>query len=105
MISPHSRKDGFSLAAALATVFFFVVILSAPARAWPAGPQAGQPEFQGKIGLSEFLIIHWPKGIKEKGGLCRQYGHAIDLMPTIPGRWASSPRPWSTASSRSPSKA
>jgi arylsulfatase A-like enzyme len=37
--------------------------------------------FQG--GISEPLIIHWPKGIKEKGGLRRQYGHAIDLMPTI----------------------
>ena len=28
------------------------------------------------------LIVFYPKGIKEKGGLRNQYGHVIDLLPT-----------------------
>lgn len=28
------------------------------------------------------LIVFYPKGIKEKGGLRTQYGHVIDLLPT-----------------------
>lgn len=28
------------------------------------------------------LIIFWPKGIKEKGGIRTQYGHVIDIFPT-----------------------
>jgi arylsulfatase A-like enzyme len=28
------------------------------------------------------LIIYYPKGIKEKGGIRTQYGHVIDLLPT-----------------------
>lgn len=28
------------------------------------------------------LIIHWPKGIKEKGGIRNQYSHIIDITPT-----------------------
>ncbi|MGA3082274.1 MAG: arylsulfatase [Terracidiphilus sp.] len=28
------------------------------------------------------LIVYWPKGIKEKGGIRPQYGHVIDLLPT-----------------------
>lgn len=28
------------------------------------------------------LIIYYPKGIKEKGGIRNQYGHVIDLLPT-----------------------
>jgi len=28
------------------------------------------------------LIVYWPKGIKEKGGVRTQYGHVIDLLPT-----------------------
>jgi arylsulfatase A-like enzyme len=28
------------------------------------------------------LIIFWPKGIKDKGGLRYQYGHVIDILPT-----------------------
>jgi arylsulfatase len=28
------------------------------------------------------LIVHYPKGIKEKGGIRNQYGHVIDLFPT-----------------------
>ncbi|MDR1524484.1 MAG: sulfatase-like hydrolase/transferase, partial [Tannerella sp.] len=28
------------------------------------------------------LIVHYPKGIREKGGIRNQYGHVIDLFPT-----------------------
>ena len=28
------------------------------------------------------LIVHYPKGIKEKGGLRTQYSHVIDILPT-----------------------
>jgi arylsulfatase A-like enzyme len=28
------------------------------------------------------LIIHYPNGIKEKGGIRTQYGHVIDILPT-----------------------
>jgi arylsulfatase len=28
------------------------------------------------------LIVHYPKGIREKGGIRSQYGHVIDLFPT-----------------------
>ncbi|MDR2040725.1 MAG: arylsulfatase [Tannerella sp.] len=28
------------------------------------------------------LIIHYPEGIREKGGIRNQYGHVIDLFPT-----------------------
>ncbi|MDR1675358.1 MAG: sulfatase-like hydrolase/transferase, partial [Tannerella sp.] len=28
------------------------------------------------------LIVHYPKGIREKGGIRTQYGHVIDLFPT-----------------------
>src|SRR5690606_17685868 len=28
------------------------------------------------------LIVHYPAGIKEKGGVRAQYGHVIDLLPT-----------------------
>jgi arylsulfatase len=28
------------------------------------------------------LIVYYPKGIKEKGGIRTQYGHIIDLLPT-----------------------
>ena len=28
------------------------------------------------------LIVFWPKGIKEKGGIRTQYSHVIDLLPT-----------------------
>ncbi|HEX8528888.1 MAG TPA: sulfatase/phosphatase domain-containing protein, partial [Cytophagales bacterium] len=29
------------------------------------------------------LIVYYPKGIREKGGIRNQYGHLIDLYPTI----------------------
>lgn len=28
------------------------------------------------------LIVHYPKGIKEKGGIRNQYSHVIDILPT-----------------------
>jgi arylsulfatase len=28
------------------------------------------------------LIVHYPKGITEKGGIRNQYGHVIDILPT-----------------------
>jgi arylsulfatase len=28
------------------------------------------------------LIVYWPKGIKDRGGIRTQYGHVIDLLPT-----------------------
>ncbi len=28
------------------------------------------------------LIVYWPKGIKDKGGIRNQYGHVIDILPT-----------------------
>jgi arylsulfatase len=28
------------------------------------------------------LIIYWPKGIKDKGGIRPQYSHVIDILPT-----------------------
>jgi arylsulfatase len=28
------------------------------------------------------LIVYWPKGIKDKGGIRNQYGHVIDFLPT-----------------------
>jgi arylsulfatase len=29
------------------------------------------------------VVIHWPKGIKEKGGLRTRFSHVIDIAPTI----------------------
>lgn len=28
------------------------------------------------------LIVHWPNGIKEKGGIRTQYSHVVDVLPT-----------------------
>jgi arylsulfatase A-like enzyme len=28
------------------------------------------------------MIVFWPKGIKERGGIRAQYGHVIDILPT-----------------------
>jgi len=33
-------------------------------------------------GIASPLIVHWPKGIEEKGTFRKQAGHVIDLMPT-----------------------
>ena len=34
-------------------------------------------------GTRNGMIIHWPQGIKDKGGLRSQFGHVIDIAPTI----------------------
>ncbi|HEY4787200.1 MAG TPA: sulfatase-like hydrolase/transferase, partial [Bacteroidales bacterium] len=47
-----------------------------PFRLWKADPNA-------EGGTHQPLIIFYPKVIKEKGGIRTQYGHVIDLAPTI----------------------
>jgi len=34
-------------------------------------------------GVRAPLIVHWPKRLKDRGGVRRQFQHAIDLAPTI----------------------
>jgi arylsulfatase len=34
-------------------------------------------------GVSDPFLVHWPKGIKEKGAICHQFAHAIDMVPTV----------------------
>ena len=34
-------------------------------------------------GTRNGMVIHWPEGIKEKGGLRSQFGHVIDIAPTV----------------------
>ncbi len=34
-------------------------------------------------GVSDPLIVHWPKGIKAQGEIRTQYTHAIDIVPTV----------------------
>ena len=34
-------------------------------------------------GTRNGMVIHWPKGIKDKGGLRSQFSHVIDIAPTI----------------------
>jgi arylsulfatase A-like enzyme len=34
-------------------------------------------------GTRNGMVIHWPKGIKEKDGLRTQFGHVIDIAPTV----------------------
>ena len=34
-------------------------------------------------GTRNGMVIHWPKGIREKGGLRSQFSHVIDIAPTI----------------------
>ena len=41
----------------------------------------GHASFNG--GICDPFIIHWPKGIKDKGKLLDQYHHCIDVVPTI----------------------
>jgi arylsulfatase len=40
-----------------------------------------QSEHRG--GQHDALVVHWPKGIKEKGGIRTQYHHITDIAPTI----------------------
>jgi len=34
-------------------------------------------------GVSDPFIVTWPKGIKARGEIRHQYGHAIDMVPTV----------------------
>ncbi|MDX2465728.1 MAG: sulfatase-like hydrolase/transferase, partial [Acidimicrobiia bacterium] len=34
-------------------------------------------------GNTDPFIVHWPKGIEDRGGIRRQYHHAIDVVPTM----------------------
>ncbi len=34
-------------------------------------------------GVSDPFIVHWPAGLEAKGELRTQYGHAIDMVPTV----------------------
>jgi len=34
-------------------------------------------------GVSDPFLVHWPKGIKAKGEIRKQFAHAIDMMPTV----------------------
>ena len=34
-------------------------------------------------GTRNGMVIHWPKGIKAKGGLRTQFSHVIDVAPTV----------------------
>ncbi|MEO8507387.1 MAG: arylsulfatase, partial [Betaproteobacteria bacterium] len=34
-------------------------------------------------GVNQNMVIHWPKGIKDKGALREQFMHVIDIVPTI----------------------
>ena len=34
-------------------------------------------------GITDPMIVHWPKTIKDKGGLRSQYHHMIDITPTV----------------------
>jgi arylsulfatase A-like enzyme len=34
-------------------------------------------------GTKDPIIVHWPKGIKDKGKIRTQFHHAIDIVPTI----------------------
>ncbi|HEY3402545.1 MAG TPA: sulfatase/phosphatase domain-containing protein, partial [Ohtaekwangia sp.] len=47
-----------------------------PFRQWKA-------DANSEGGTHQPLIIHYPNGITEKGGIRNQYGHVIDITPTI----------------------
>jgi arylsulfatase A-like enzyme len=34
-------------------------------------------------GVRDPLIVHWPKEIKDRGGIRTQFHHIIDIVPTI----------------------
>ncbi len=34
-------------------------------------------------GICQSMVVNWPKGIKEKGGLRTQWHHIIDIAPTV----------------------
>ncbi len=34
-------------------------------------------------GVSDPFIVHWPRGLRARGEIRKQYGHAIDMVPTV----------------------
>ena len=34
-------------------------------------------------GTRDGMIVHWPRGIEERGGIRNQWHHVIDIMPTV----------------------
>ncbi|MCL5779236.1 arylsulfatase [Limibaculum sp. FT325] len=34
-------------------------------------------------GINQNMVVSWPRGIKDKGGIRRQFTHVIDVLPTI----------------------
>ncbi|KKD01839.1 hypothetical protein TN53_43845, partial [Streptomyces sp. WM6386] len=34
-------------------------------------------------GTRDGMILHWPRGVPERGGLRHQFSHVIDVLPTI----------------------
>lgn len=49
--------------------------MNTPFRYWKA-------DANSEGGTRNPLIVHWPKGLPQKGGIRAQYGHVIDLLPT-----------------------
>jgi len=39
--------------------------------------------YEHEGGVATPMIVHWPKGIKDKGVLRNQVGHVMDFMPTL----------------------
>ena len=56
--------------------FGWAQALNTPFKYWKA-------DANSEGGTRNPLIVSWPNGIKEKGGIRTQYGHVIDLLPTV----------------------
>lgn len=46
-------------------------------------PFRNYKKWEHEGGVSSPLIVHWPNGISDKGGLRNQMSHVIDVMPTL----------------------
>jgi len=65
--TPDSRQGNYPLGWAQAA--------NTPFRYWKS-------DANSEGGTHNPLIVYWPKGIKDKGGIRTQYSHVIDLLPT-----------------------
>jgi arylsulfatase A-like enzyme len=65
--TPDSRKGNYPLGWAQAA--------DTPFKYWKS-------DANSEGGTHNPLIVYWPKGIKDKGGIRTQYSHVIDLLPT-----------------------
>ncbi len=76
------RGDGHDRAAAPGSAGSFLCL-------GPGGSSLGNTPFRRhKIwvhegGIATPLIVHWPRGIADRGALRHDMGHVIDVMPTI----------------------